>query len=98
MDDWILETESEISRLAALACRRVRLVLAFAAAGGAFDADMEMIIVAVHRPDFGEPTAVALGFAAQRLLDGGVDEDALHGGLLRRGADQRKMAGRPHGR
>src|SRR6266849_9962945 len=56
----ILEPVGEIAGLAALACRWLRLAFAFAAAGRTFDADMEGIIVAVHRPHLGEPAAVAL--------------------------------------
>ena len=59
---------------------------------------MEVIVVAVHRPNLMEPTAVAPGFAAQRFLDRGVDEDALHARLLRGGADHREMARRPGAR
>src|ERR1700724_976258 len=95
MDDRILEPESEITRAAALALRGRRLAFAFAAAGRTFDADVEVIVVAVHGPHLGEPTAVTLGFAAQRFLDRGVDKDALHARLLRGVADYREMARRP---
>src|SRR5712671_4208502 len=98
MDDRILEPVGEIAGAAALAGRRLRLALARAAAGRASDADMEVIVMAVHRPHLVEPATVALGFAAQRFLDRGVDEDALHGRLLRRGTDQREMTRGPDGR
>src|SRR5216684_5675511 len=95
MDDRILEPKGEIAGAAALALRRRRLAFAFAAAGRTFDADMEVIVVAVHRPHLGEPAAVALGFAAQRFLDRGVDEDALYGRLLRGVTDHHQMVRRP---
>src|SRR6266851_9012560 len=98
MDDRILEPKGEIAGAAALALRRRRLAFAFAAAGRTFDADMEVIVVAVHRPHLGEPAAIALGVAAQRLLDRGVDEDALHARLLRRGADHGEMFRGPDAR
>ena len=69
--------------------RRLRLAFAFAAAGRAFDADVEVIVVAVHRPHLVQPGAVAVGLAAQRLLDRGIDEDAL-----RRSAPARRRGSR----
>src|SRR5258708_33672776 len=98
VDGRILEPERQVAGTGALAVRRCRLALAFAAAGGTFDADMEVIIVAIHRSDLGEPAAVALGFAAQRFLDRGIDEDALHARLLRGVTDHHEMPRRPDGR
>ena len=98
MEHRIFEPVGEIAGAAALAFRGLRLPLAIAAAGRTPDADMEVIIVAVHRAYLGEPTAIALGFPAQRFLDRGVDENALHAGLLRRGADHREMVWRPGAR
>src|SRR5229473_6948668 len=91
MEHRILEPVGEIARAAAFAVRWLGLALAIARAGGAFDADMEMIVVAVHWPHLGEPAAVALGFPAQRFLDRGVDEDALHVRLPRRVPDHGEM-------
>src|SRR5262249_59654826 len=93
MQHGILEPEGEVGGLAAFAVAGIGLALAFARARRAFDADVEVIVVAVHRPDLVQPVAIALGLAAQRLLDRGVDEDALHARLLRRGADYDEMAG-----
>src|SRR5467141_3634345 len=98
VDNRILEPIGQIGRLAAFARRWFRLALASAGAGRTFDADMEVVVVAVHRPHVMEPAAVALGFAAQRLLDRGIDEDALHARFLRRRADHREMARRPGAR
>src|SRR5260370_5294505 len=95
MEHRILEPVGEIGSAAGFAFLRLGLALAFAAAGRASDADMEMIIVAVHRAHLGEPAAIALGFAAQRFLDRGVDEDPLHARLLRGGTDHREMVRRP---
>src|SRR3981081_3465883 len=64
MDDRILEPVGEIAGAAALAGRRLRLALAWAAAGRASDADMEVIVMAVHRPHLVQPAAGALGLAA----------------------------------
>ena len=98
VDNGILEPIGQIGRLAAFARRWFRLALAPGGAGRTFDADMEVIVVAVHRPHLMEPAAVALGFAAQRFLDRGIDEDALHARFLRRRADHREMARRPGAR
>src|ERR1700716_2167679 len=76
MQHRIREPISQIPSAAGLALRRWRLRLAFAAARRALDPDMEVIVVAVHRPHLGQPAAVALGFAAQRFFYRGVDEDA----------------------
>src|SRR5579863_1265979 len=64
MNHLILEPIGEIGRAAGLALRRLRLGLAFGAARRAFDADMEVVVVAVHRSYLGKPAAVALGFPA----------------------------------
>src|SRR6185369_8835893 len=95
VENRILEPVGQIGRLATVASRWFRLALASGGAGRTFDADMEVIVVAVHRPHLVEPAAVALGFAAQRFLDRGVDKDALHALLLRRRADHREMARGP---
>ena len=60
------------------------------------DPNMEVIIVTIPRADLGEPAAVALGLAAQRLLDSGVDENALHPRLLGGCTDHQQMSGRPN--
>ena len=51
--------------------------LAIGAVGRAVDAHVEMIVVPPIGPHLVQPGAVAAGLAAQRLLDRGVDEDAL---------------------
>ena len=78
MDHRILEPVGQIACAAAVAFRRGWLAFAFAAAGRTFDADMEVIVVPVHRPDLGKPATVALGLAAQRFLDRSVDKYTLH--------------------
>src|SRR5207247_9095714 len=97
VDNRILEPIGQIAGAATFAGRWFGLALA-SAARRTFDADMEVIVVAVHRPHLMKPTAVAPGFAAQRFLDRGVDEDALHARLLRGGADHREMARCPGAR
>src|SRR5579871_1173297 len=64
MDHLVLEPVGEIGRAAGLTLRWLGLALAGLAAGRASDADVEVIIVAVHRADLGEPAAIALGLAA----------------------------------
>src|ERR1700729_3742228 len=83
MDHLILEPVSEIVGAAGFTLFVVRLALASGAARRAFDADVKVIVMTVHWTDLGEPAPVALGFAAQRLLDGRIDEDALDVRLLR---------------
>ena len=68
--------------VAAVAGRHRVLALAGRLAGRAFDADMEMVVVPVHRAHLGQPAAVACRLAADRLLDGRIDEDALDLRLL----------------
>src|SRR3984957_8604868 len=91
MKNRILEPVGEIRSVAALSFRRRRLAFAFGGAGGAFDTDMEVIMVTIHRPYLGEPAAIALGFPAQRFFDCRVDENQLHAPLLRGVSDQREM-------
>src|ERR1700722_17135184 len=62
MDHLVLEPVGKVGRAASFTLRWFRLALALRATGRAFDADVEMIIVAVHRPDLGKPAAVTLGF------------------------------------
>src|SRR5512147_1670952 len=88
----IAEPVGEIAGAAAFAFVRIGLAVAFAGAGRAFDADVEVIVVAVHRPHLVEPVAVAFRLTTERLLDRGIDKDALHAGLLRGSADHRKVA------
>src|ERR1700760_3003724 len=95
MQHRILEPVREIGRRTVLARVRRRLRLALVAARGTGDADMEMIVVAPERPHLGEPAAIALGFAAQRLLDRRIDEDALDPRLLRGVLDDGEMRRRP---
>jgi hypothetical protein len=57
---------------------------------------MEVPIVPEPRLHLGKPRAVLAGVAAQRLLDGGVHEQARHARILRRGFDQHDVRRRPH--
>src|SRR6516164_7421627 len=84
MNDLVLEPVCQLGRLAAFAAALVRLAVTVLAAARASDADVEMVIVTIPRPDFRKPGAIALRLPAQCLLDRGVDEDALHAGLLGR--------------
>src|SRR6201988_2877403 len=93
-----LEPEGKVAGRAALARVGIGLGLAFARARRALDADVEVVVVTVHRPDLVEPAAVALDLAAQRLLDRGIDEDALYARFLRRGANDNQMTWREHAR
>ena len=94
VENRILEPVSEIARAAAFAARLRRLALAFAAARRASHADVKVIVMAPPRPDLRKPAAVALGLTTQCLLDGGVDEDALHARFLRGVANDRNMTRR----
>src|SRR5271168_1589655 len=69
MDDRILEPVGEIGLAAAFAAALIRLSLAFAGAGRALHADVEVVVMAPPWPDLGKPAAIAGGLAAQRLLD-----------------------------
>src|ERR1700733_4713361 len=93
MEHRILEPVGEVVGAAAFAAFLRRLWLAVLAAGRGRRADVEMVIVTPPRPDLGQPAAVAFGFAAQRLLDGGIDEDALDARLLRGVAQHQDMTG-----
>ena len=76
MQDRVGEPMIEI--LAADFSRRHRILrLAVGAVGRTSDTDVEMIVVPVIGPHLVEPASIIAGLAAQRLLDGGVDEDAL---------------------
>ncbi len=75
------------------ACGVLR-ALAIIVAGRACHADVKVIVVAIPRSDLTEPAAVAGGVAAKRLLDRGVDKDALDARFLGGGAQHHEMAGR----
>src|SRR5882757_199535 len=62
MQHEILKPVGEVA--AAVAAILFLLAVAVLAAGGASHTDMEMIVVAVPRPDFLKPALVALGLAA----------------------------------
>src|SRR6185437_5844186 len=95
MEHSVAEPIGKVGRFAAFIFRWRRLRLALRRTGGAGDANMEMIIVAIHRPDLPEPAPIALGLAAQRLLDRRIDEDTLHSWFLRGVPDHGEMARRP---
>ena len=59
------------------------------------DADVEMIVMLPILPHLVEPGAIVAGLAAKRLLDRGIDEDALDLGLLGRCLDQRRVRRSP---
>ena len=81
MQDRIGEPMIEI--LAAAFTLRHRILRpAIGAVGRALDADVEMVVVSVIGPHLVEPASIIAGLAAQRLLDGGVDEDALDDRVL----------------
>jgi hypothetical protein len=77
-------------------CRHWILWLAIGTAGRALDADVEMVVVPVIGPHLVEPASVIAGRAAQRLLDGGVDEDALDDRVLGGCLDDLRVRRRPH--
>jgi hypothetical protein len=83
VENGFAEPVGKIICTASFICRRRRLRLAIPVAGGTFDADVEVIIVPVHRADLGEPASVAFGFATEGLLDGRIDEYSLDLRLLR---------------
>src|SRR5579871_103318 len=82
VQDLVREPIGEILFAAALAAILILLAAALLGSRRATHADMEMVVVAEPGSDLGKPAAVALGLAAQRLLDRGVDKDALHARLL----------------
>jgi hypothetical protein len=63
--------------VAALACGHLFLTLAARRSGLAFDAQVEMIVVAPIGPHFGQPCPVAFDGVAEFFLDAGVDQNAL---------------------
>src|SRR5579871_2118604 len=63
MDHFILKPVGKVGCAASLSLVGFGLALACRATSRTFDANMKMIIVAVHRPDLGEPTPVIFGFA-----------------------------------
>src|SRR5581483_8813647 len=96
MKHLVLEPVGKVGRLTAFILGLRLLALAFRAAGRAKHPDMEMVVVAPPRPDLGQPTAVALGYAAQRLLDCRIDEDALNAGFLCGVPDNQHVTRREH--
>src|SRR6516165_2383344 len=82
--------------VAAVPLRARRLRLTVRAVGWAIETDMEVPIVSKPRLNFAQPRAIVSDVAAQRLLDGGVHEDAVDAGVLGRGLDQRDVGRAPH--
>ena len=72
---------------------RLALVLALRAT----DADVEMVVMPPIGAHLVHPRFARV-FFTQRLLDRGVDEDALDLGFFRRGFDDRRLGARTNGR
>src|SRR5215213_4186405 len=64
MQHRVAEPVGEVASAAAFAFGRFGLAVAFAGAGRALDADVEVIVMAVHRPHLLEPVSVAFCLAA----------------------------------
>ena len=67
------------------------------AAGRAIQADMEMVVVPVPRPDLLQPSPVRSGGFAKRLLHRRMHEDARHFRIGCRAAQQLDLRFGPHG-
>jgi hypothetical protein len=91
VENGFTEPVSKIFWTASLICRWRRLRLAISVGGRVFDANMEVIIVPVHRANVGKPNSVALGFAAKCFLDGRIDEYSFDLWLLRGRANDEQM-------
>ena len=63
------------------------LLLAGSLVRGAGQADVEMIIVAPHRPHLGKPGPIPLGLPADGPLDRGIHENTLDLAIARGGFD-----------
>jgi len=96
VDNRILETEQDRTRLATFARRWLRVASHTPATAG-HDAGYEVIVVAVHGRTLWEPAGGRPGFAEQ-AFDPAFDEDALARWFLRRRADHSEMARRPDAR
>src|SRR5204862_6016195 len=97
MQHRVTEPVGEVAAaVARIGWRRLRLAAGIT--GRALDADVEVIVVTVHRPDLPQPAAVVAGIAAERLLDRGIDEDALDLRILRGGLDHFRVAFGPNPR
>src|SRR4029077_16695908 len=81
---------------AAVARRRRSLVVAFGLAARAGEPDVDMVVVSPPWADALQPSAIGAGLAAQRALDGGIDEDAFHLGPARNSFEQAAVLPTPH--
>ena len=95
MENGFAEPVGKILRTASFICRRRRLRLAIPVAGRTFDADVEVIIVPIHRADLGKPGSVAFGLSTKCLLDGRVDENPVDLWLLSGCANDEQMTWGP---
>src|SRR5918993_2914596 len=82
-------------RAATISAWRRILIGAIPIAGRTGQADVEVVVVAVDRPDFPQPPAVLPRLPAQGLLDRRVHEDAGDAPLHRGRADEGRMLRRP---
>jgi len=69
--------------------------LTFALRGRTSNADMEVVIMPVHRANLGKPGSVPRGFTTERFFDGRVDENPLDLWLLCRCSNDKKVARGP---
>ena len=64
-------------------------------ARGTFNADMEVIIMPIHRTNLGKPGSVSFGFTTKCFFDRCVDENPLDLWLLCRRSNDERMTWRP---
>src|SRR5207302_4062469 len=81
---------------ASVAGGRRGLIVALGFAAGAREAQVEVIVVPPPRADPPQPIAIRPGFATERALDCGVDENPRHRGTARRTFEQLPVLGPPN--
>ena len=95
MENGFAEPISKILCTASLIRRGRRLRFAFSIGRRTFNADMEVIIMPIHRTNLGKPGSVSFGFATKGFFDRRVDEDPLDLWLLRGRANDEQMTWGP---
>ena len=95
MENGLAEPISEIICAASLIRRGWRLRFAFSIGRRTFDADVEVIIMPIHRADLGKPGPVSFGLTTKCSFDRRVDENPLDLRLLCRRSNDEQMTWRP---
>jgi hypothetical protein len=91
VENGFAEPVSKILCTASLIRRGRRLRFAFSIGRRTFNADMEVIIMPIHRTNLGKPGSVSFGFTTKCFFDRRVDEDPLDLWLLCRRSNDQQM-------